>query len=64
MSFDDDLGSLREKHETEKAAQAFGVISVDWHQIGVQPQKNGKAAVAKGAATRRRRVRMRASERG
>ena len=59
------IGSLRERRKTKKAAQRlFSMISVDWHQPDVHPHENQEAAVAKGAATRRGRAWMRASERG
>jgi hypothetical protein len=37
------------------AAQYYGVdlSETDWHQLGVHPQQNRKAAAAKAAATRR-----------
>jgi uncharacterized protein DUF6582 len=40
----------------EKAARHFGVelSETSWHQLGVHPQRNRKAAAAKAAATRRR----------
>jgi hypothetical protein len=39
----------------EKAADYYDVnlSETDWHQLGVHPQKNRKAAAAKAAATRR-----------
>ena len=39
----------------QKAAQYYGVhlSETDWHQLGVHPQQNRKAAAAKAAATRR-----------
>jgi hypothetical protein len=39
----------------QKAAQYYGVnlSETDWHQLGVDPQQNRKAAAAKAAATRR-----------
>ena len=48
----------------QKAAQYYGVhlSETDWHQLGVHPQKNRKAAAAKAAATRRRRAQMRTAE--
>jgi hypothetical protein len=43
----------------QKAAQYYGVhlSETDWHQLGVHPQQNRKAAAAKAAATRRARGR-------
>ncbi|MGA8222785.1 MAG: DUF6582 domain-containing protein [Candidatus Acidiferrales bacterium] len=40
----------------EKAAKYYGVelSETSWHQLGVQPQRNRKAAAAKAVATRRR----------
>jgi hypothetical protein len=39
----------------QKAARYYGVhlSETDWHQLGVHPQRNRKAAAAKAAATRR-----------
>jgi hypothetical protein len=39
----------------QKAAQYYGVhlSETDWHQLGVHPQQNRKAAAAQAAATRR-----------
>ncbi len=47
----------------EKAAEYYDVnlSETDWHQLGVHPQKNRKAAAAKGAATRRAHAQERAS---
>jgi len=41
----------------EKAAKHYGVdlSETSWHQLGVHPQRNRKAAAAKGVATRRRK---------
>jgi uncharacterized protein DUF6582 len=40
----------------EKAARHYNVnlSETDWHQLGVHPQRNRKAAAAKAAATRSR----------
>jgi hypothetical protein len=40
----------------EKAARHYNVnlSETDWHQLGVHPQRNRKAAAAKAAATRAR----------
>jgi len=39
----------------QKAARYYGVhlSETDWHQLGVHPQQNRKAAAAKAASTRR-----------
>ena len=39
----------------QKAARYYGVhlSETDWHQLGVHPQQNRKAAAAKATATRR-----------
>lgn len=41
----------------QKAARYYGVhlSETDWHQLGIHPQQNRKAAAAKAAATRRAR---------
>lgn len=43
----------------QKAARYYGVnlSESDWHQLGVHPQQNRKAAAAKAAATRRAHAR-------
>ena len=43
----------------QKAAQYYGVdlSETGWHQLGVHPQQNRKAATAKAAATRRAHAR-------
>ena len=43
----------------EKAAKHYGVnlSETSWHDLGVHPQRNRKAAAAKGVATRRRKLR-------
>src|SRR5271156_5553971 len=43
----------------EKAAKHYGVdlSETSWRQLGVHPQKNRKAAAAKGVATRKRKRR-------
>jgi hypothetical protein len=48
----------------QKAARYYGVSlsETDWHQLGVHPQQNRKAAAAKAAATRRARGRAVATE--
>jgi hypothetical protein len=40
----------------EKAAKHYGVnlSETSWHDLGVHPQRNRKAAAAKGVATRKR----------
>lgn len=45
----------------EKAAKHYGVnlSETSWHDLGVHPQRNRKAAAAKGAATRKRKLRQR-----
>ena len=42
----------------EKAARHYGVnlAETSWHDLGIHPQKNRKAAAAQGALTRKRRV--------
>jgi hypothetical protein len=47
----------------EKAANYYDVnlSETDWHELGVHPQENRKAAAAKGAATRRAHAEERAS---
>jgi hypothetical protein len=42
----------------QKAARYYGLnlSETDWHQLGVHPQQNRKAAAAKAAATRRARA--------
>jgi hypothetical protein len=42
----------------QKAAHYYGLnlSETDWHQLGVHPQQNRKAAAAKTAATRRARA--------
>jgi hypothetical protein len=42
----------------QKAARYYGVnlSETDWHQLGVHPQQDRKAAAAKAAATRRARA--------
>ncbi len=41
----------------ENAAKHYGVdlSETSWHDLGVHPQRNRKAAAAKGVATRRRK---------
>src|ERR1700729_2215027 len=41
----------------EKAAKHYGVnlSETSWHDLGVHPQRNRKAAAAKGVATRKRK---------
>jgi hypothetical protein len=48
----------------EKAALYYGVTlsESDWHELGVHPQRNRRAAAAKAAATRRARGQGRASQ--
>ena len=48
----------------EKAARYYGVTlsETDWHQLGVHPQHNRRAAAAKAAATRRARAQRRVSQ--
>ena len=48
----------------QKAARYYGVnlSETDWHQLGVHPQQNRKAAAAKAAATRRARGRRATTE--
>jgi hypothetical protein len=43
----------------EKAANYYDVSLAEtaWHDLGIHPQKNRKEAAAKGAVTRKRRVR-------
>jgi hypothetical protein len=45
----------------QKAARYYGVhlSESDWHQLGVHPQRNRRAATAKAAATRRARTQTR-----
>jgi hypothetical protein len=42
----------------EKAAKYYDVnlAETSWHDLGIHPQKNRRAASAKGALTRERRV--------
>jgi hypothetical protein len=48
----------------QKAARYYGVnlLETDWHQLGVHPQQNRKAAAAKAAATRRAHARSATTE--
>ena len=48
----------------QKAARYYGVnlAETDWHQLGVHPQQNRKAAATKAAATRRARGRRATTE--
>jgi hypothetical protein len=48
----------------QKAARYYGVnlSETDWHQLGVRPQQNLRAAAAKAAATRRARGRRATTE--
>jgi hypothetical protein len=48
----------------QKAARYYGVnlSESDWHQLGVHPQQNRKAAAAKAAATRRAHARRATTE--
>jgi hypothetical protein len=45
----------------EKAAKRYGVnlSETSWHDLGVHPQRNRKAAAAKGVATRNRKRKKR-----
>ena len=48
----------------QKAARYYGVdlSETDWHQLGVHPQQNRRAAAAKAAATRRAHARRATTE--
>ena len=48
----------------QKAARYYGVnlSESDWHQLGVHPQQNRKAAATKAAATRRAHARRATTE--
>jgi hypothetical protein len=48
----------------QKAARYYGLnlSETGWHQLGVHPQQNRKAAAAKAAATRRARARRATTE--
>jgi hypothetical protein len=48
----------------DTAARYYGVTlsETDWHQLGVHPQRNRRAAAAKAAATRRARARRHVSQ--